>query len=86
MEKASEPKKIRTAHSNFRKGLSDYNDGSSLSHHLGNDDYKDGNNLPDRYLGDPAFDGREALGNELLDDDEYQEEEFEEFEEDHNRA
>lgn len=68
--------KIRIAHSNFRKGLHDYNDGSFLNHNLGNDDYKDGANLPDEE--DLSFlaglDGRVALGN-LNDVEEEDEEE-----------
>lgn len=54
------------AHANFRHGISDYNDGSGLSHHLGNDDYR-GSNLPDdNELELEDFSGKVAHGNEGL--------------------
>lgn len=84
MEKSIELKKYKIAHSNFRKGLPDYNDGSSLNHNLGNDDYRFGNNEADTTLGNIPFDGSEANGNDLLEDDEYEEEDY--YEEDQNRA
>ena len=66
MESTAEKRPTQlSSHSNVRQGLSDYNDGCGLSHHLGNDDYADGANLPD----DPEeieFDGSIALGNELM--------------------
>lgn len=57
--------KIHVAHSNFRKGLNDYNDGCGLNHYLGNDDYRDGCNLPDDTAeGDKGMgEGKVALGN-----------------------
>lgn len=59
----------RTAHSNVRKNISDYNDGANTTHHLGNDDYANRNNLPDQDLNaDSALDGKEALGNENIED------------------
>lgn len=63
--------KNKTAHSNFRKGMDDYNDGGeNLTHYLGNDDY-------DRVLmPDPndekvnkKLDGKEAEGNDLDEDE-----------------
>lgn len=57
--------KDQTAHSNFKKGLDDYNDGSGLTHHLGNDDYPGGSNEPESK--DDDFDGSIALGNNLKD-------------------
>ncbi len=84
MEKSIGSKKYKVAHSNFRKGLTDYNDGSSLNHNLGNDDYRFGNNEADTTLGNIPFDGSEANGNDLLEDDEYEEEDY--YEEDQNRA
>lgn len=56
------------AHSNFRKGLNDYNDGSSLNHNLGNDDYQ-GSNLPDIEVIEVIL-GYEALGNDLSEEEE----------------
>lgn len=69
MEKSTQPKFNRNAHANFRKGLSDFNDGGALTHYLGNDDYKDRNNCPDPYADNQSFDGSEAFGNDLLKDD-----------------
>lgn len=61
--------KIKTAHSNFRKGLSDYNDGENVTSHLGNDEY------PGADLADPNFEpdnpyleGRYAEGNDFLEE------------------
>ncbi len=63
-------RKTRNAHANFKKGLSDYNDGSLLTHHLGNDDYK-GQNQPDPDQPISDFDGKVAYGNEdFLDEEE----------------
>lgn len=60
-----ERRMLHIAHCNFRRGLSDYNDGSSLNHNLGNDDYKE-NNLPDEgEFFDKDRPGYEALGNDL---------------------
>lgn len=85
MENKNESKTIRTAHSNFRHGMSDYNDGANLTHHLGNDDYKNGNNLTEPYLGkDEDFDGSEALGNDLTEDCEV--ESYEESEEENKKS
>lgn len=77
MIKVIEPIKYRIAHSNFRKGLCDYNDGSSLNHNLGNDDYHFGSNEADTTLDDIPFDGRVAFGNNLLEDDEFKDEDVE---------
>lgn len=61
--------KSRTAHSNFRKGLSDYNDGENVTHYLGNNDYA-GSKLPDpNDLNQNNFDGKEAAGNDFLEDE-----------------
>lgn len=70
----------KPAHSNFRKGLSDYNDGGNITHHLGNDDYKHRSNLPDPYEEKASFDGSEALGNDLLEDEESDDQEINEKE------
>ena len=51
------------AHSNFKKGLADYNDGSSLNHNLGNDDYAGSNELEVEVTEIQL--GYEALGNDL---------------------
>ena len=62
-------KKTRSAHANFRKGLSDYNDGENVTHHLGNDDF-DGQNIKDvEELNNPRLDGKVAEGNDLIEDD-----------------
>jgi len=74
MEKTIEPNKHRPVHSNFRKGLCDYNDGSSLNHNLGNDDYHFGSNEAGTTFDEIPFDGRVAFGNNLLEDDEFKEE------------
>jgi hypothetical protein len=71
MEKTNEVKTYKTAHSNFRRGLSDYNDGSSLTHQLGNDDYPYGNNEADPYKENCEYDGTEAQGNNMLEDDDF---------------
>lgn len=55
------PHKERTAHANFKKGLSDYHDGENVSHYLGNDDYQE---LMKNEKN--SFDGKEALGNDFL--------------------
>jgi hypothetical protein len=65
--------KDRNAHSNFRKGLSDYNDGENVTHQLGNDDYKNGNNLDDPYPENENFDGTVAAGNDLPPDEDQDE-------------
>jgi len=80
MEKISEQKKTKTAHSNVRKGISDYNDGSSLNHYLGNDDYHFGNNEADPYHDGAELDGSVAFGNDLDDEDDFDEEEIDEHE------
>lgn len=59
----------KNAHSNFRKGLSDYHDGENVTDQLGNDDHKFRTNLPDPYADSVNFDGSEAQGNDLTDDD-----------------
>lgn len=73
MEKASagtKPFKDRTSHSNFRKGMNDYNDGENVSQYLGNDDYSHGANIPDPYEREiRKLDGKYANGNDLLEDD-----------------
>lgn len=51
------------AHSGSRSDISDYNDGSSLTHYLGNDELGD-------YQEASFFDGSIALGNDLKKDDE----------------
>jgi hypothetical protein len=56
----------KSSHSNFRRGMNDYNDGQNVTHHLGNDDYKDGANLHEQKS--EEFDGKEAAGNNMLDD------------------
>lgn len=56
----------KTAHSNFRKGMSDYHDGENVTDQLGNDDWKNSNNLPDPYGNTADFDGSEAAGNDLI--------------------
>ncbi len=56
-------RKTGNAHANFRKGLSDYNDGSLLTHHLGNDDYN-GQNQPEAEQSVTDLDGKVAYGNE----------------------
>lgn len=67
------PFKLRNSHSNFRHGISDYNDGENVTHQLGNDDYHDGANLPEYPDKDSeAFDGKTARGNDLLEEDEAQ--------------
>lgn len=71
MEKEIVLKEKRPAHANVRKGLSDFNDGSTLSHYGGNDDYKNGTNEPDPYKDNQSFDGSEANGNEWMSDDDY---------------
>lgn len=74
MEKnIQETKKVKnpTAHSNFKKGLNDYNDGGlNATHHLGNDDYD--SNLSDEngVLYNEKLEGKVAEGNNLSDDDE----------------
>lgn len=65
----TKPGKHGNAHANFRRGMSDYNDGENVTHHLGNDDYKNGDNLPDPYPEGAEFDGKEAHGNQLDDDE-----------------
>lgn len=70
MEKSNQETKInKTVHSNVRKGLSDFNDGNELTHYLGNDDYKNGNNESDPYADNLSFDGSEAFGNDLTEED-----------------
>jgi hypothetical protein len=81
METMIELRTFRIAHSNFRKGLCDYNDGSSLNHNLGNDDYHFGSNEAEEFMNDVYFDGRVAFGNNLLEDDEFKDEIFEIFNE-----
>lgn len=71
MEKQNQPIPNRNAHANFRKGLSDFNDGSALSHYGGNDDYKNGNNCPDQYADNQSFDGSKAYGNDWMRNDDY---------------
>jgi hypothetical protein len=81
MEKSIEKKKTKTAHSNFRHGMSDYNDGGLQTHYLGNDEYKEGNKESDS-LGEGLFDGSVAEGNDLLEDDfDYYEDETDSYEE-----
>lgn len=65
------PVKDRNSHANFRKGLTDYNDGENVTHYLGNDEYP-GSNLADRTQegSNPLLEGKEALGNDFLEDDE----------------
>lgn len=75
MEYIFDPVRFRRAHSNFRKGLCDYNDGSSLNHNLGNDDYHFGSNEADIEPEVIIFDGHIAFGNNLLEDDEFKDEE-----------
>lgn len=66
--------KLRNSHSNFRHGISDYNDGENVTHHLGNDDYLDGANLPEYEDKEAnAFDGKTARGNDFLEDEETEE-------------
>ena len=64
------PIKNLTSHSNFRKGMTDYNDGENVSQYLGNDDYPEGANLPDpcEYENN-KLDGKSASGNDFLEDD-----------------
>lgn len=76
MDQVTDVKKFRIAHSNFRKGLCDYNDGSSLNHNLGNDDYHFGSNEPDCTFDEIPFDGHVAFGNNSLEDDEFKDEEM----------
>jgi hypothetical protein len=72
----------KNAHSNFRKGMSDYHDGENVTDQLGNDDYhRCGTNLKDPNSVD--FDGSEAQGNELSEEDE--ESELNEFHGKENR-
>ncbi len=67
----NKPLKDRTSHSNFRKGLNDYNDGENVSQYLGNDDYSEGANIPDPYERDTRkLDGKIANGNDFQEDDE----------------
>lgn len=56
------------AHANFRHGISDYHDGSSLTHHLGNDEYL-GSNLPNETeKKEKNSIGQVALGNDFLEE------------------
>jgi hypothetical protein len=55
------------AHSNFRGGLSDYNDGGHNSHYGGNDD-----KYSSESEANEDFDGTEAAGNDLeVDEEDY---------------
>lgn len=60
------------AHSNFRKGLSDYNDGGKYWHYGGNDDqYSRGNKAEDD---SDAYDGKVAYGNDSEESSEVEDE------------
>jgi hypothetical protein len=67
--------KKRIAHSNFKKGLNDYHDGENVTHYLGNSDYN-GANLPDENIekNNLNLTGKEAQGNELLEEFESEQE------------
>lgn len=66
----NKPLKSRTSHANFRKGLTDYNDGENVTHHLGNDDYSDGANIPEsEKFDEQRLSGKTAGGNDFLEDD-----------------
>lgn len=68
--------KARSGHSNFRKGLSDYNDGENVTHYLGNTDYN-GANLSDADNHEQQnLDGQEAQGNAHLEEEEEQPENY----------
>jgi hypothetical protein len=60
--------KVRTAHSNFKKGLCDYNDGNdggSVTHYLGNSEYPVKKEVEKNTQ---QLDGKEAQGNDHLED------------------
>lgn len=69
-QKPQETKKDKnpTSHSNFRKGMSDYNDGGlNATHHLGNEHY-DGASLTDENSEEAPnekLEGKVAEGNDL---------------------
>lgn len=66
----NKPLKDRTSHSNFRKGLNDYNDGENVTHHLGNDDYDNGANISAPYEKENyKLDGKSASGNDFMEDE-----------------
>jgi ABC-type sugar transport system substrate-binding protein len=62
--------KNEKAHSGFRKGLSDYNDGENVTHYGGNSDYH-GSNLKDENIvrNNPKLDGKVAEGNDLSEEE-----------------
>jgi hypothetical protein len=62
--------KNENAHSGFRKGLPDYNDGENVTHYGGNSDYH-GSNLKDENIikNNPKLDGKVAEGNDLSDEE-----------------
>lgn len=58
------------AHARFRKGMTDYTDGGTLTHYLGNDDYHETRELKeDESEENPRLSGREASGNDLREED-----------------
>lgn len=62
-----------TAHSNFKKGLSDYNDGGNVSHHGGNLENRINQPTDEDIFEDQNMKvefGKVALGNDLVTDSE----------------
>lgn len=58
------------AHARFRKGMTDYADGGTLTHYLGNDDYHETRELKeDETEENPKLSGKEAGGNDLREED-----------------
>jgi hypothetical protein len=66
--------KLGIAHANFRRGLNDYHDGENVTDQLGNDEFF----FQDRYFQATAFEfnGKEAAGNDLLENEENDEQEY----------
>ena len=53
---------------NQPREITEYNDGENVTHYLGNDDYP-GNNLPPRVEKHDLLEGKEALGNDLKEEE-----------------
>lgn len=57
-------------HARFRKGMTDYADGGTLTHYLGNDDYHETRELKeDETDENPRLSGEVAGGNDLTEED-----------------
>ncbi len=67
------------AHSGFRKGSVEYNDGANIDINGGNDDYPERNFIEDAFHSGPAPDksniGKVAYGNNVTEESEVEEEE-----------